>query len=205
MLSKLQSLKEYSKFVPDPTIKKSMEYKFFYRPTVTWKCTREKQHEAIKVMEKIDIEKLETGGNLLTGAMITAAVYLGLILIPTIIIFCIVVKCRTHCCLTVMISVTLGVEFALGLVVMILSLIASNKYADRAKLLKDLDDAVQGCMDKFSDIPDSVIKEQVEDPANDGRNAATLLTIFAVFIVIKILITLIVSLCICSKRKPKGK
>jgi len=110
-------------------------------------------------MEDIDIDDLSTGGDLLTAAMITAAVYLGLILIPAIVIFCIVVKCRTHCCLPVMIIVSLSVELALGLVVMILSFIANNKYGKRARILKDLDEAVQGCMDSVSDIPDEVIKE----------------------------------------------
>ena len=110
-------------------------------------------------MQDIDIDDLSTGGDLLTAAMITAAVYLGLVLVPAIVIFCIVVKCRTHCCLKVMIIVSLSVEFALGLVVMILSLIASAKYSERAKILKDLDEAVQGCMDSVSDIPDDVVQD----------------------------------------------
>ena len=99
MLTKLQTLKEYSKFVPNPEIKKNMQYFFYKRSAVTWTCTREKQEEAIKIMQDIDIDDLSTGGDLLTAAMITAAVYLGLILVPAIAIFCIVVKCRTHCCL----------------------------------------------------------------------------------------------------------
>ena len=159
MLDKLSTLKEYSKFVPDPTVKRNMQYNFYKRSAVTWTCTREKQEEAIKVMQEIDIDDLSTGGDLLTAAMITAAVYLGLILVPAIVIFCIVVKCRTHCCLSVMIIVSLSLELALGLVVMILSLVASGKYSDRANILKDLDEAIQGCMDSVSDIPDDVVKD----------------------------------------------
>ena len=156
-------------------------------------------------MQGIDIDDLSTGGDLLTAAMITAAVYLGLVLVPAIVIFCIVVKCRTHRCLSVMIIVTLSVEFALGLVVMILSLIASAKYSERAKILKDLDNAVQGCMDSVSDIPSWVVQLSIEAKAEDGNLAAALLTVFAVFIVIKIIVSLIIGCCICimSKMKPK--
>ena len=203
MLTKLRTLKEYSKFVPNPDVKKNMQYFFYKRSAVTWTCTREKQEEAIKVMQDIDIDDLTTGGDLLTAAMITAAVYLGLILVPAIAIFCIVVKCRTHCSLTVVIIVSLSIELALGLVVMILSLIASGKYTERANILKDLDAAIQGCMDSVSDIPDDVVKEQIEAPVDDGNKAAALLTVFAVFIVIKIIVSLIIGCCIWSKMKPK--
>ena len=149
-------------------------------------------------MQDIDIDDLSTGGDLLTAAMITAAVYLGLVLVPAIVIFCIVVKCRTHRCLSVMIIVTLSVEFALGLVVMILSLIASAKYSERAKILKDLDKAVQGCMDS-----NWLLWFDFEATAEDGNLAAALLTVFAVFIVIKIIVSLIIGCCIMSKMKPK--
>ena len=39
-----------------------------------------------------------------------------------------------------------------------LALAARSKYSERSDKLKELDDAVNGCMDAYSDIPDSVVE-----------------------------------------------
>ena len=71
-------------------------------------------------------KEVSRDSGLLEGAFITAIVYVSAILIPMIIICCYVVKCRQHCCLKVMIWVQLGVEFAMCLVCMILSLASQD-------------------------------------------------------------------------------
>ena len=42
VLAKLKSQINYETYVPDVTIKRKIEYKFFSRSVVDWKCTSEK-------------------------------------------------------------------------------------------------------------------------------------------------------------------
>jgi len=114
---------------------------------------------AILLMEDIDIEDLESPEALLTAAMIIAIIHVSAILGPTIAIMCIVVKCRRHCCLRALFFITLCIEFALSVTCMIIAFVAVERYDDRASTLKDLDEAVQGCMDEYSDIPDDVVTD----------------------------------------------
>ena len=120
--------------------------------------------EAIAVMDDIDIEDLESPSDLLTAAMIIAIVYVCAIGFPVFFIMCIVIKCRTHCCLRVLLLITLIIEFCLSLTCMILAFVAQGRYEYRSNALKKLDDIVQGCMDSYSDIPDGVIEDQLKKP-----------------------------------------
>ena len=108
-------------------------------------------------MRNTDIEA--NGEDLLTGAFITAIVYVSGILIPMIISICYVVKCRTHCCLKVTVYLQLAIEFCLALVIMILAFESSRMYRTYSEQVIRLDEAVQGCMDQYSDIPDYVVKD----------------------------------------------
>ena len=49
------------------------------------------------------------------------------------------------------------IEFALCIATLILSMNSTNEYAERGVILKELDDAIKGCSDFETNIPDEVI------------------------------------------------
>ena len=151
-------------------------------------------------MRNTDIEA--NGEDLLTGAFITAIVYVSGILIPMIISICYVVKCRTHCCLKVTVYLQLAIEFCLALVIMILAFESSRMYRTYSEQVIRLDEAVQGCMDQYSDIPDYVVKDLLVQPTEDGKTAATILGVFGALVFFKIIVVAIHGLYIkCSAGK----
>ena len=75
-----------------------------------------------------------------------------------------VIKCRNHRALKWLPAVTLFIESGLSVSCMILSFLAVDEYDNREKNLKKLDEAVDGCMDEYSNIPDYVLKDQVKKP-----------------------------------------
>ena len=154
-------------------------------------------------MSDIDIDDLEAPASLLTVAMILAIVYVSIIWIPTVIVMCIVIKCRRHCCLRWLFLVTLFLEFCISVTCMILALIASGEYDKRAKTLKELDDAVDGCMDAYSQIPDHVIDDQLDEPIKEGKAAAQTLATFATLVVVKIIAIAFLACRIKCKGKKK--
>ena len=89
-------------------------------------------NEAVTVMQSIDIEGLDNGETSLRIAMIFTIVYEGLILIPTFFILCMAIKCRRHCCLKLMVIITLLLEFGIALTCMIMALSSASQYEDRA-------------------------------------------------------------------------
>ena len=59
-------------------------------------------------------------------------------------------------------------------------------------------------MDTYSDIPDDVVKNQLEEPINDGKTASALLVVFAVTVLVKILIITAFGFCIICFGKKKS-
>ena len=157
--------------------------------------------DAITIMEDIDINDIEVPSNLLTAAMVLAIVYVSAVLFPTVAILLIVIKCRRHRCLRILFPITLFLEFALSMTCMLMALISSGNYGKRANELKELDDAVQGCMDQYSAIPDEIIDNQLESPIKEGKAAAQTLATFAAVVVAKIIVIVILACCIRRKGK----
>ena len=116
-------------------------------------------NEAIRLMNEVDIDDLDAPSALLETAMILAIVYVCAVGIPTGIIMVMVIKCRRHRVMKWLPAATLFVEVGLSLTCMILSFLAVDEYDNREKNIKKLDDAVDGCMDQYSDIPDDVMKK----------------------------------------------
>lgn len=122
MLDKLRSLKEYTKFVPDVNVKKTLLYDFWERAPAKWICSKEKQLEAMDKMRTTSAT--DKGDDMLRASFIVCIVYVAGILIPTILICCLIVKCRQHCCLKTTVWIQLGLEIALSLVCMILAFVS---------------------------------------------------------------------------------
>lgn len=200
VLDKLRSLKEYTKFVPDVNVKKTLLYDFWERAPAKWICSKEKQLEAMDKMRTTSAT--DKGDDMLRASFIVCIVYVAGILIPTILICCLIVKCRQHCCLKTTVWIQLGLEIALSLVCMILAFVSVSQYEEYSKQLTGLDDAVNGCMEEYSDVPDDVRQAQLIDPVDEGKTAANMLAIFAATVLLKIIIVLVLACIIqCGSRK----
>ena len=201
-MNTLRGLKKYDEQVPDVNVKKGLTYNFFTRPVAKWSCSSYDLEQAVDIMSDIDIDDLDSGSDLLQVAMIMAIVYCGAILIPTIFVLCIAIKCRKHCCMRALPIVTLSVEFALTFTCAVLALVARSKYTNRSDQLKELDSAVNGCMDAYSDIPDSIVESQLESQIDEGNNAAALLVTFSAIVIIKVITVVTCALCaVCRAGK----
>ena len=193
----------YSDQVPDVNVKKDVIYSFFVRPAAKFTCSPKDMQNAVQVMQDTDIDSLDSGSDLLQGAMITAIVYVSAILIPAGFVLGIAIKCRKHRAMKILPLVTLLSEVAIAITCVILALIARSKYTERSDALKDLDDAVNGCMDTYSDIPDSLVKDQLDQSITDGNNAAYVLIVFGLVVLIKVIV--IFTLAVCAvKRSGKN-
>ena len=80
--------------------------------------------EAIRLMNDVDIDDLDSPSALLETAMIIAIVYVCAVGIPTGIILVMVIKCRRHRVMKWLPAVTLFIEVALSLTCMILAFLA---------------------------------------------------------------------------------
>ena len=57
-------------------------------------------------------------------------------------------------------------------------------------------------MDSYSDVPDTVVQDQLVKPAEDGTTASYILTVFAACVLIKIITVTILGLIIkCNDKK----
>ena len=97
---------------------------------------------------------------------------------------------------------TLVFEFAMSLAALILALQSMSKFHERNTALRELDEAVEGCMDTYSDIPLYVIESQLDKPEEEFDEAAWLLTSFAGLVLLKIFLSIIIGIYIrkCYKK-----
>ena len=159
--------------------------------------------EAIEITKSVNVDELESGKNLLKTAMIIAIVYVSAITLPAVTIYCCVEKCREHSLLPRLVIGTIVVELGCGIACIILSIMSGSKYNDKSTGIKDLDEAVEGCSDAYTEIPNSAIPDQVDDPAEDGKTASALLAVFGTLVVIKMVSILLFGARIkfCGKSK----
>lgn len=156
---------------------------------------------ALNIMQDINVSEIDDGIDQLRVSMILTIVYLGCILFLIIAFCCTARKLRTNnCCRNTLFGVAISVEL-LSVTIVSLAFIGKGKFDEKAETLTALDNAVQGCMDKYSDISEVEISEQLIRPAEEATTAANVLAAFGIIILFKILLAICMSCIIRSKSK----
>ena len=90
----------------------------------------------------------------------------------------------------------------MSLAALILAFKSMDRFHKRNTVLRELDEAVEGCMDTYSDIPLYVIESQLDIPEEDFDKAAWMLASFAGLVLLKIILSLIIGIYIrkCYKK-----
>ena len=148
----------------------------------------------------MDVSEIEDGIDQLRAALVLTIIYLGLILFPVIAFMCISIKCRTHCSGYVMLGLILAVEL-LSVTIVALSYKAKGLFDGKAEVLTALDNAVEGCMDRYSDLSEVEIREQLIRPADEATKAASVLAAFGIVILVKIFLAICMGCIIRSKSR----
>ena len=132
-------------------------------------------------------------------AFALACVHVCAILGPMVVMCCIVTKCRQHCCSSVMILVSLGIELCLCIPVSVLSLNVVNKYEDREANFREFYGHVEGCSDAYTNVPEEVIEDLFQRPLDDSKIASILFNFVAALVYLKYIIILVLAICIKCK------
>ena len=189
VLDTLKIQPRYTLDVPDINVKKQVKYNFFYRAAHTWTCSRSDMNYAMNLMYQVDVEKLNDASKYLNGAMICTALYLAFVVVPVFLIcFCVVMRTNKGRCMTqCLMPFTLCCECVCSILAIGLAAASLNAYKNKATGLTALDDAIDGCMDQYSDIPEDIIVEQLEIPVEEGTKAGTYIAAFAGLVLFKVL------------------
>ena len=209
----MAELPRYSDYVPDVDAKKDIYYNFFVKPASTWTCSSDQRLDAISAMQKIiderdDDENREgrldrfDGLNKLRGAWLLTMIYICAIFFPVIAFCCISMKCRTHWSAYFFLGIMFAIEL-LSITIVIQSSRAKNEFHDASDRLMGLETAVRGCMDSYSVLDRTQIREELTVPADDAEKAAIVLQTNGILILHKIFIGACITIHMMRNQKKQ--
>ena len=174
MLNKLENLPNFSKYSSE-SVKESIDYKVWARPTINWKLSCDQKHDKADVIKAAKSEK-DSQNNLHETAIIVmiSIAYGGGIIISSLLLMLMIYghsdfvdearSSTSACCLT----------WQLILFVVTFFLIRGQRsgLADRYQSISDLQ-FVNGCGDEFMHIPEHFI-DTVREASSKTALAVTL-------------------------------